>query len=130
MSGGMLGLPPAVAVAVGAAAGALLRWQAGAWFNPLWGGFPLGTLFVNLIGGFGIGLALAWLGRHPDEGLRLLLVTGVLGGFTTFSAFSAESLGLLEKGDFGGALFHTLAHVIGALACAALGARLMRGWLA
>lgn len=130
MSGGMLGLPPAVAVAVGAAAGALLRWQAGAWFNPLWGGFPLGTLFVNLIGGLGIGLALAWLGRHPDEGLRLLLVTGVLGGFTTFSAFSAESLGLLEKGDFGGALFHTLAHVIGALACAALGARLMRGWLA
>lgn len=130
MSGGMLGLPPAVAVAVGAAAGALLRWQAGAWLNPLWGGFPLGTLFVNLIGGLGIGLALAWLGRHPDEGLRLLLVTGVLGGFTTFSAFSAESLGLLEKGDFGGALFHTLAHVIGALACAALGARLMRGWLA
>ncbi len=129
MSGGMLGLPPAVAVAVGAAAGALLRWQAGAWFNPLWGGFPLGTLFVNLLGGLGIGLTLAWLGRHPDEGLRLLLVTGVLGGFTTFSAFSAESLGLLEKGDFGGALFHTLAHVIGALACAALGARLMRAWL-
>ncbi len=130
MSGGMLGLPPAMAVALGAAAGAVLRWQAGAWFNPLWGGFPLGTLFVNLLGGLGIGLALAWLGRHPDEGLRLLLVTGLLGGFTTFSAFSAESLGLLEKGDFGGALFHTLAHVIGALACAALGARLMRGWLA
>lgn len=130
MSGGMLGLPPAMAVALGAAAGALLRWQAGAWFNPLWGGFPLGTLFVNLLGGLGIGLALAWLGRHPDEGLRLLLVTGLLGGFTTFSAFSAESLGLLEKGDFGGALLHTLAHVIGALACAALGARLMRAWLA
>ena len=130
MSGGMLGLPPAMAVALGAAAGAVLRWQAGAWFNPLWGGFPLGTLFVNLLGGLGIGLALAWLGRHPDEGLRLLLVTGLLGGFTTFSAFSAESLGSLEKGDFGGALFHTLAHVIGALACAALGARLMRGWLA
>lgn len=130
MSGGLLGWPPAVAVAVGAAAGALLRWQAGAWFNPLWGGFPLGTLFVNLIGGLGIGLALAWLGRHPDEGLRLLLVTGLLGGFTTFSAFSAESLALLEKGDVGAALLHTLAHVIGALLCAALGARLMRGWLA
>lgn len=129
MSGGMLGWPPAVAVAVGAAAGALLRWQAGAWFNPLWGGFPLGTLIVNLLGGLGIGLALAWLGRHPDEGLRLLLVTGLLGGFTTFSAFSAESLALIEKGDLGGALLHTLAHVVGALACAALGARLMRGWL-
>lgn len=129
MSGGMLGWPTAVAVAVGAAAGALLRWQAGVWFNPLWGGFPLGTLFVNLVGGLCIGLTLAWLGRHPDEGLRLLLVTGLLGGFTTFSAFSAESLALLEKGDLGGALFHTLAHVIGALACAALGARLMRAWL-
>lgn len=85
---------------------------------------------MNLIGGLGIGLALAWLGRHPDEGLRLLLVTGLLGGFTTFSAFSAESLALLEKGDVGAALLHTLAHVIGALLCAALGARLMRGWLA
>jgi CrcB protein len=94
----------------------------------LWGGFPLGTLFVNLLGGLGIGLAMAWLGRHPDEGLRLLLVTGLLGGFTTFSAFSAESLGLLEKGDLGGALFHTLVHVVGALGCAALGARLMRTW--
>lgn len=130
MSSVLLAWPPAVAVAVGAAAGALLRWQAGAWFNPLWGGFPLGTLFVNMIGGLGIGLALAWLGRHPDEGLRLLLVTGLLGGFTTFSAFSAESLALLEKGDVGAALLHTLAHVIGALLCAALGARLMRGWLA
>lgn len=129
MSGWISGWPPALAVALGAAAGALLRWQAGAWLNPLWGGFPLGTLFVNLVGGLGIGLALAWLGRHPDEGLRLLLVTGVLGGFTTFSAFSAESLALLDKGDLGGALFHTLAHVIGALACAALGARLMRTWL-
>ena len=129
MSSWVSALPPAAAVALGAAAGALLRWQAGTWFNPLWAGFPLGTLFVNLIGGLGIGLALAWLGRHPDEGLRLLLVTGVLGGFTTFSAFSAESLALLEKGDLAGALLHTLAHVIGALACAALGARLMRTWL-
>lgn len=129
MSGLISGWPPALAVALGAACGALLRWQAGVWFNPLWGGFPLGTLLVNLVGGLGIGLALAWLGRHPDEGLRLLLVTGVLGGFTTFSAFSAESLTLLERGDFGGALFHTLAHVVGALACAALGARLMRAWL-
>jgi len=130
MSSWISGWPPALSVAAGAVAGSLLRWQAGVWFNPAWGGFPLGTLLVNLVGGLGIGLALAWLGRHPDEGLRLLLVTGLLGGFTTFSAFSGESLALLEKGDFGGALFHTLAHVIGALACAALGARLMRAWLA
>lgn len=122
-------LGSAVAVAVGSAVGALARWQAGVWFNPVWSGFPLGTLFVNALGGLLIGLAFAWLDRYPSEGLRLLLVTGGLGGFTTFSAFSAESLALLERGRFELALAHTLAHVVGALACAALGARLMRLWL-
>ena len=78
----------------------------------------------------GIGVALAWLGRHPDETLRLLRVTGLLGGFTTFSAFSAESLALIERGDLGAALAHTLLHVLGALACAACGVRLMRSFLA
>lgn len=123
-------LVSALAVAAGSAVGALARWQAGVWFNPVWAGFPLGTLFVNALGGLLIGLAFAWLDRHPSEGLRLLLVTGGLGGFTTFSAFSAESLALLERGRFEMALAHTAAHVVGALACAALGARLMRAWLA
>ena len=119
----------ALAVASGSAVGALARWQAGVWLNPVWSGFPLGTLLVNALGGLLIGLAFAWLDRHPSEGLRLLLVTGGLGGFTTFSAFSAESLSLLERGRFELALVHTLAHVLGALACAALGARLMRAWM-
>ncbi|MDI1349407.1 fluoride efflux transporter CrcB [Aquabacterium sp.] len=123
-------LAAALAVAVGSAVGALARWQAGVWFNPIWAGFPLGTLFVNALGGLLIGLAFAWLDRYPSEVLRLLLVTGGLGGFTTFSAFSAESLALLERGRFELALAHTLAHVVGALACAALGARLMRAWMA
>lgn len=123
-------LAAAVAVAVGSAVGALARWQAGVWFNPIWAGFPLGTLFVNALGGLLIGLAFAWLDRYPSEVLRLLLVTGGLGGFTTFSAFSAESLALLERGRFELALAHTAAHVVGALACAALGARLMRAWMA
>ncbi len=123
-------LAAALAVAVGSAVGALARWQAGVWFNPIWAGFPLGTLFVNALGGLLIGLAFAWLDRYPSEALRLLLVTGGLGGFTTFSAFSAESLALLERGRFELALAHTLAHVVGALACAALGARLMRAWMA
>ena len=122
-------LPPALAVAAGAAVGALARWQAGVWFNPVWSGFPLGTWLVNAVGGLCIGMAVTWLSRHPDEGLRLLLVTGVLGGFTTFSAFSAESLSLIERGRLELALFHTLAHVLGALGCAALGARLMRVWV-
>lgn len=122
-------MPAALAVGLGAAAGALLRWQAGVWLNPLWAGFPLGTLAVNLVGGLGMGMAQAWLGRHPDEGLRLLLVTGALGGFTTFSAFSAESLALLERGRPGLALAHTAVHVLGALGCAALGMRLVKIWL-
>ncbi len=125
----MSGLASVMAVTVGAAVGALARWQAGVWFNPVWSGFPLGTLLVNALGGLLIGLALAWLDRYPSDMLRLLLVTGGLGGFTTFSAFSAESLALLERGRFEMAVVHALAHVVGALACAALGARLMRMWL-
>jgi len=94
------------------------------WLNARWAGFPLGTLFVNCIGGLVVGAVLFWLEHSPNELLRLLLVTGLLGGFTTFSAFSAESLILLQRGQLLLALCHTLAHVIGALACAALGFRL------
>ncbi|MBA3591186.1 fluoride efflux transporter CrcB [Methylibium sp.] len=115
-------LPQALCVMAGAAAGALLRWFAGLWLNTLWAAFPLGTLAVNAIGGLGIGVALAWFTQRPEqELLRLLLVTGVLGGFTTFSAFSAESLNLLQRGAAWTALGHTLAHVVGSLVCAALG---------
>ncbi|WP_128001632.1 fluoride efflux transporter CrcB [Piscinibacter defluvii] len=109
------------AVAAGSAVGALARWGAGLWLNARWGGFPLGTLAVNAVGGLLIGMALAWFERSPNEMLRLLLVTGFLGGLTTFSAFSAESLLMLQRGQFGLAAGHTLAHVLGALACAALG---------
>lgn len=122
-------LSQAAMVALGAAAGALARWGAGLWFNANWGGFPLGTLLVNLIGGLLIGMALEWFGRTPDEMLRLLLVTGFLGGLTTFSAFSGESLALLQRGAAGLALAHTAAHVLGALAAAGLGLKLMQLWL-
>jgi CrcB protein len=61
--------------------------------------------------------------------LRLLLVTGFLGGFTTFSAFSLESLHLLQKEQWGLWALHVVAHVLGALACCALGWRLLRAWL-
>lgn len=109
------------AVAAGSAVGALARWAAGLWLNARWAGFPLGTLFVNAVGGLLIGMLLAWFERSPNELLRLLLITGFLGGLTTFSAFSAESLLLLQRGQFGLATGHTLAHVFGALACASLG---------
>ena len=111
----------AIAVAVGAAGGGVLRWGTGWWLNARWAGFPLGTLVVNCVGGVCIGIALAWFERTPNELWRALWVTGVLGGLTTFSAFSGESLVMLQRGQWGLALLHTLAHVVGGLGCAALG---------
>jgi CrcB protein len=119
-----------LAVAAGAAVGALLRWAAGLWLNGQWSGFPLGTLLVNCVGGLMIGAALVWFDRTPNELLRLLLVTGFLGGLTTFSAFSGESLSLMQRGEYIWAFAHTLAHVLGSLACAALGFRFARNLLA
>jgi fluoride exporter len=115
-----------LAIAAGAVLGAWLRYFAGLAFNASWHGFPLGTLLVNCAGGLAVGAALHWLSVHPNDILRLVLVTGLLGALTTFSAFSAESLALLLKGEWGYAVAHTLAHVCGALACAALGHWAMR----
>ena len=121
--------PQVLAVGVGAAVGALLRWLAGLWLNASWAGFPLGTLLVNCVGGLLIGVALAWFERSPNELLRLLLVTGFLGGLTTFSAFSVESLLLLQRGAWGLAAAHTAVHVLGALGCTLGGFQLARGVL-
>ena len=128
MSGPALGLQ-ALAVGGGAAIGALLRWLAGLWLNAQWNGFPLGTLLVNCVGGFIVAIALVWFTRSPDELMRLLVVTGFLGGLTTFSAYSVESLMLLQRGLWGLAAAHTLAHVGGALACAVLGFAVARAAL-
>ena len=119
----------ALAVAAGAALGALVRWAAGLWLNARWPGIPLGTLLVNCAGGLLIGACMVLFVRWPNDAARLFLVTGFLGGMTTFSAFSAESLGLLQRGALALALLHTLAHVLGALACAVLGFALARLWL-
>lgn len=108
-------------VAAGAAIGALLRWAVGLWLNPVWSGFPLGTLAINMSGGLVIGAAAAWFLQRPDDLLRLLLMTGLCGGYTTFSAFSLESFSLLQRGAYAMVLGHTLAHVLGSLACVAAG---------
>lgn len=112
---------PALAVAAGGAVGSLLRWRIDQWLNPHFQPFALGTLAVNCLGGLLIGASLVAFERQPHDTLRLLLVTGGLGGLTTFSAFSAESITLLLRGQPGVALAHTLAHVLGALACTAAG---------
>jgi len=119
----------AAAVIVGGAIGSLARWFVGLWLNTSYPGFPLGTLMVNCVGGSLIGVALFWFQRSPNETLRLLAVTGFLGGLTTFSSFSGESLVLLQRGDFGLALGHSAAHLFGALGCAALGFSVARGIL-
>ena len=119
-----------LAVALGSALGGVLRWAVQLWLNARWAGFPLGTLVVNCVGGLLIGIALAWFARTPNELLRLLLVTGFLGGLTTFSAFTGESLTLLQRCDVGWALAHSAAHLLGSLACSAIGFRLAKTLLA
>ena len=109
----------ALAVALGAAIGALARWRIGVAMAAVASPFPLGTLIVNAVGGFAIGVAMVLLARSSIT--HLFVVTGVLGGFTTFSAFSAESLVLVQRGQWPMALLHSLAHVIGALVCTGLG---------
>lgn len=112
-----------IAVAGGAAAGALCRWGLGNWLNPLFPTVPLGTLAANLIGGLLIGVLVEGFGRLgsvPME-LRLLLVTGFLGAMTTFSSFSAEMVSALRHGHHLWALAGIAAHVLGSLLLTALG---------
>lgn len=111
-----------LAVSVGAAFGACARWLLGMWLNTS-SGWPWGTLIVNLVGGYLIGVALAVLLAHPEwpQWVRLAAVTGFLGGLTTFSTFSAETVAMLERGAYGAALGYAAVSLIGSLALTALG---------
>ena len=108
-------------VSVGGVAGCLARWRMGVWLNALPLPIAAGTLAVNVIGGLLVGFMLVVLARSPSDATRLLVVTGFLGGMTTFSAFTAESLALLIKGQVGVAVVLVLLHVFGALLAATLG---------
>ncbi|MDB5838267.1 MAG: camphor resistance protein CrcB [Herminiimonas sp.] len=107
-----------LAVGIGAACGAWMRWWLGILMNAFHTYIPLGTLAANLGGGFLIGIAIAFFERYPGLApeWRLLLVTGFLGGLTTFSTFSAETMGLLLRGDYAWAFGHTALHLLGSLA--------------
>jgi CrcB protein len=107
-----------LAVAVGAAGGAWLRWDLSLWLNVLGSRFPIGTLVANLAGGYLIGIAVGFFGTHPGIApeWRLFAITGFLGGLTTFSSFSAESMLLLQRGQYGWAFVHIAVHVIGSIA--------------
>lgn len=102
-------------VMLGGAIGAGARHLVGRAALALWGpGFPVGTLAVNVIGGLAMGLLAGWLATRAsgDEALRYLLGVGVLGGFTTFSAFSLETVLMIERGELTTALFYIFASVV------------------
>ncbi len=112
-----------LAIGVGAALGAWLRFGLSLWLNPMGGSVPLGTLAANLLGGYAVGLSLAWLATRPDLApeWRLFIITGLLGGLTTFSTFSAEVVELLYRQHFIWALSTTGMNLFGSLAMTALG---------
>lgn len=103
-------------VMIGGALGALGRYQFGRFAGQALGaGWPWGTLGVNMIGGLAMGLLAGWLARHGSpsgEQTRLLIGVGVLGGFTTFSAFSLETALMIERGQFGSAMAYAVFSVV------------------
>jgi fluoride exporter len=119
------------AVGAGAALGAWTRWGLGVLLNAIHPALPLGTLTANLIGGFLIGIVMALAEPMSlSVTVRLLIVTGFLGGLTTFSSFSAETVGLVMKGEIFWTIVIVIAHVAGSLAMTGAGLMLTRTVLA
>ncbi len=106
-----------LAVGLGAAIGAWLRWCLGMWLNNIHQHIPLGTLFANLAGGFIIGMATSFFFFHNNLSpeWRLFIITGFLGGLTTFSTFSAETVLMLQRGEYLWAGAQVLLHVAGSI---------------
>ncbi len=105
-----------IAICIGASIGALARWGLGLWLSP--GGLiPWGTLAANLVGGYLIGVSVAVFQAMPqlDPAWRLAIITGFLGGLTTFSSFSAEVVSMLQQQRYGLALGTASVHVVGSL---------------
>lgn len=112
-----------LAIGIGAAAGAICRWLLGLWLNQPGVLLPWGTLVANLTGGYFVGLLLGILAMYPEAPtwLRLMLITGFLGGLTTFSTFSGEAVGLLERGAYLSAFGYIGISLLGSLALTCLG---------
>ena len=118
-------------VMAGGAIGAALRYELGRATLRIAGpGYPWGTLAANIFGGFAMGLVAGWLAAGYQgangEQLRLFLAVGILGGFTTFSAFSLETMLMMQRGDWLGALGYVTVSVAASIAALALGLAMMR----
>jgi fluoride exporter len=103
-----------LAVAAGGALGSVLRYGVTSVARYVSPDFPIGTLAVNVVGSFAMGLlAVLFAARFADQDtMRLFLLTGILGGFTTFSAFSLDALSLSQDGRMGAALVYVASSVI------------------
>ncbi len=119
-----------VAICIGASLGALARWRLGLWLTTGASVLPWGTLAANLVGGYLIGVCVAVFQALPqlDPAWRLALVTGFLGGLTTFSSFSAEVVAMLLQQRYLLALGTAGLHVVGSLVLTVLGIQ-SAGWL-
>ncbi|CAN7282834.1 fluoride efflux transporter CrcB [Variovorax sp. LjRoot290] len=116
---------PVFAICVGASLGALARWGLGLWLSTPGASIPYGTLASNLIGGYLVGVAVAMFQAIPqlDPVWRLLLITGFLGGLTTFSSFSAEVIAMLMQDRLALAFGTAALHVCGSLVLTWMGIR-------
>ena len=116
------------AVFIGAGLGALLRWGVGLVLNPVFPNLPLGTLAANLGGSLLMGIAIGMFAQFQTmpPPLRLAIATGFLGGLTTFSAFSAETVSLLLRQQYAWTTLIVIAHVLGSLLATLLGIGLVR----
>ncbi|ARU49824.1 fluoride efflux transporter CrcB [Sulfurospirillum diekertiae] len=112
-----------LAIFSGAGFGALLRWFLGTKLNSIYPSLPLGTLSANLLGGYLIGLAIAFFASNTalTPEWRLFIITGFLGGLTTFSTFSAEIVTLIQEGRLSLSIMAALLHVIGSITMTFLG---------
>jgi len=112
-----------LAIGIGAALGAWLRWGLGLALNPLFPTVPLGTLASNLIGGYLVGAAVTVFHIHADlpPEVKLFVITGFLGGLTTFSSFSAEVVSLIQRDEYAWAFGTAALHLGGSLLLTGLG---------
>ena len=117
-----------VAIGLGAAGGAWIRWGLGLIFNATLKNIPLGTFLANLVGGFLIGLAVEFFSHNTQLSpeWKLLIITGFLGGLTTFSTFSLESVQLIQSGRVGWAAILIGIHVFGSILMTVLGLSLCK----